>query len=189
MCMYICSLVLVCTETRQDVKCFSSIALCLILVRQELSMNLKFTVLARLASHWTPGIHLIEPPICAHDQLFYLVTGSLNSGPHAYKASILTYWVSHFSSPATPVLWCIFIFFFKKIGSHVVHAGLKFTYPFVQVWARDVTSIPGNPVSKINYSDSTGVTACAYSSKYQGRWGGRITWAQNKTLKPYKTQK
>lgn len=28
------------------------------------------------------------------------------------------------------------------------------TYPFVQVWDRDATGIPGNPVNKINYSDS-----------------------------------
>lgn len=108
MCMYVCSLVLVCTETRQRCQVFFSIALCLILVRQDLSMNLKFAVSARLASHWTPGIHLIATPTCAHDQLFFLVTGSLNSGPHAYKASILTYWVSHFSSPPHPHFMILF---------------------------------------------------------------------------------
>lgn len=51
MCMYICSLVLERTETRQRCQVFFSIALCLILMRQDLSINLKFTVSARLASH------------------------------------------------------------------------------------------------------------------------------------------
>ena len=106
--------------------------------RDWVSLYLKVTVAARLASQQAPGMHMSLPPNTGvtsppHHDWLYRNTRDLNSGLVVFTASTLTYW----AVSTDPWFWLLMLIYFSSMNwvDITVTTRKAQVVPWVYMWA------------------------------------------------------